>query len=562
MKPINDSGIGDVNMGNLMLRISLLVLCTLLGFLLAACENKPAAEAANSGVPLAPFQTKKVYVIRMGSNYDEGVMVAGIQGLAAAKGNEHVYVIPNHGNGEYTRWLEVMKKDFGVEDENVFTPWELLKKYDDKISGYILYKTQYKGQFNIDPSVNVATSLAHQLNAVPISTSLEKRAKQAGLKCILDVSEWDEKRLLESKEHMDKIAKNVMLEQKPLFSYQNRDYAIMSNAFTFSTMNTSLRDRILDHLLPNSPVFGWGEDKFRFDGGQGEYAFVAQTSKHSCFTIPSDHAANMSVLSGVRMDSIRQKQSLRPEIQAQDKHYVCFMMTDGDNLQWVLGGFNQTNWFGNENRGKFGMGWGLPATMIDIAAPALKWYYEKATDRDSFILQLSGLGYMYPSRFDDGALDQQVSLVNKYMERSGMNIIQVMDNGHFNDAKGRKIWDKYTAQPNIDALFYIDYSPYHRYKGQIFRSNEKPVISARYSLWRGFNTTERLAAKLNAETVNPGSEEGYSLVCVHAWYENEAGRMINVMNEVNKVYDMLDKSRVEVVTPQEFAQLINRNVKK
>lgn len=156
-------------------------------------------------------------------------------------------------------------------------------------------------------------------------------------------------------------------------------------------------------------------------------------------------------------------------------------MTDGSNITWYLANFNNRQWFGSTARGTFKMGWGIAGTLIDNAAPVQKWYYDHMSSNDGFILAAGGLGYTYPKYQEKSQLLIQSRKINDYMKRSDLNIAEIVGNRAFNDLE---TWDYYTAQPDIDALFYIDYNNYALYSGRIIWSNDKPIISTRYNMWK------------------------------------------------------------------------------
>jgi len=100
-------------------------------------------------------------------------------------------------------------------------------------------------------------------------------------------------------------------------------------------------------------------------------------------------------------------------------------------------------------------------------------------------------------------------------------------------------------------LFYYDYSNYSRMKGSMDCYGLKPIVSAKYNLWGGFETGESLAQKLNNATKDPYSVEGYTLVAVHAWS--------NSVDSLLYVNDLLDEG-VRVVAPDEFIALIRKSI--
>ena len=88
-------------------------------------------------------------------------------------------------------------------------------------------------------------------------------------------------------------------------------------------------------------------------------------------------------------------------------------------------------------------------------------------------------------------------------------------------------------------------------KGSMDCYGLKPVISAKYNLWGGFETGESLAEKLNAGLKDPYSVDGYTLVAVHAWS--------NSVDSLLYVNSLLDDG-VRVVAPDEFVSLISEAI--
>jgi hypothetical protein len=246
----------------------------------------------------------------------------------------------------------------------------------------------------------------------------------------------------------------------------------------------------------------------------------------------------------VRETNLQQRTGPAP-VPATNVHYVCFLVSDGDNVQWNLGGLPA--YFNHPTRGRFGMGWALSPSLVDLAPSALHWYYEHAVPgRDGFVAGPSGGGYFYPSLYPPAQLDEHTRRLNDFMQRGGLRIVQILD---FNSLDRLDLWDKYTAQPGIDALFYLEYSRHDRHQGAIRWSNAKPVITPRALLWRGLKGAdeETVTRQLNSAARNSSTSEGYSLVLIHAWTKGLA--------DVQKVVAGLNPG-VQVVTPDQFVKLI------
>jgi hypothetical protein len=70
-------------------------------------------------------------------------------------------------------------------------------------------------------------------------------------------------------------------------------------------------------------------------------------------------------------------------------------------------------------------------------------------------------------------------------------------------------------------------------------------------LWQAFETPETLAAKLNALSRDIHSADAYSLIPVHVW--------TMTVSDVVKCQSLLNPN-VRVVTPEEFVQLVVKNI--
>ena len=83
----------------------------------------------------------------------------------------------------------------------------------------------------------------------------------------------------------------------------------------------------------------------------------------------------------------------------------------------------------------------------------------------------------------DADLDDYLAKLNEYVDKSGLNICNILDQKIMDNPK---VYNKYLAQPNIDAIFYTGYG--EKGDGRIkFSDNGKPVIEQRSVLWEGID---------------------------------------------------------------------------
>src|SRR6185369_15329888 len=71
------------------------------------------------------------------------------------------------------------------------------------------------------------------------------------------------------------------------------------------------------------------------------------------------------------------------------KHYVAFVMSDGDNVQWLTNGIaTDPKWFGSPSRGNFDMTWDLTSSLAEMNPVAFNYIYGHASTgahHDSFV---------------------------------------------------------------------------------------------------------------------------------------------------------------------------------
>lgn len=503
-------------------------------------------ETYSLAVEKAKYQAKKLYVVDQPSELTDKVTLAVLQGLTANMTDEQIFI----KTGSFDTYRDFLAENYDVEIISGGETWSLLKKYADKLDGYILC-----GNYVDSASIPVAISLSKQLNAVAVSKKNEDKAKAAGLTMVLDATDKDDDWLRNS-EYFENLNKKIAVEQPISMIPKLADYAAMTGAyFNFYDGHIQKHHRNMYKFLDdNAVVFG-------YNNTLGEFDTVDSFSRDNISMIPSDHAYNLSVLSGFCRDTLKQKRE-EVEYKGGNVHSLCLILSDGDNLQWMTNDFlTSDKWFNSPLRGSFPFGWGVPATAIDTVSPILEKLYDEAKTGDEFIMELSGIGYTFPSRWKDEALDEMTSQLADYMKRSDLKYAEILDDGGFK----KKTLSHFTSKDGIDGVFYIDYGNYAEYKGKILWSDEKPCVSARYRLWGGLDdgTIESISAKLNALPTDPTNENAYTFIIVHAWSGSDgSGKITSGGKTLEGVRDLLAAldDDIEVVTPDEFMTRIKTNL--
>jgi len=279
---------------------------------------------------------------------------------------------------------------------------------------------------------------------------------------------------------------------------------------------------------------------------------VEQASIHSVFVNAADWATDLSVFTNFDIDSFTQRtHTAIPNPPITDVHSVCFLFTDGDNIQWLLNSFAQSqDWFGSLLRGNTNIGWTLSPALSELAPTVMSYLYANASNtdkgKDFFVAGPSGVGYIYPDLYDFQNLNSYSELTSEFMNKSDMRILNVIG-----DTSNPIFLSPLFTQSNIDAIFFYDYTDYSGLQGNMTWVGDKPIIGGRWNLWEGFETPTSLAAKLNAMPTNITISQGYSLIPVHAWSMNVSA-VLECVSQLN--------SNVQVVTPEVFVGLIRENV--
>jgi len=457
------------------------------------------------------------------------ITIHTLQGILA-QSKPRIYTI--NGSNYYNVWLADLQKNYGVTCIYTYQAdfKGLLDHFKGYLSGYIL-------STETEPSLDVAVSLAGIKKAVVVTAANEKVAQELGLSIIEDATNENYDSFYT--QHSSELNKNILCFQKASKANFLVDYATFAKcSFYYGTFSTSTTARVFSGMNPNSALFGWGDD---------EYTLVKQSSSHSISVNAADYASNISVFSNIGAEPKQAKYVTDPEVK-QGVHTVCFLMTDGDNIQWTLNSFiANSDWYGSPLRQTMNMGWTISPVMAEIAPNILKYYYDHAGTkdggRDYFVASPSGMGYTFPDLYAD--LSTFASLTAQTMKKADLRILNILGND-----KSSAYLSPFLAQDQIDAIFFYYYSDYSGGNGSISWINGKPVITGRYTY--AHVDAQELANVINALPVDITSPNGYSLIPVHVWSEN-----VQSVADAIKLFN----SRVRVVTPDEFVSLIKKNIR-
>lgn len=316
--------------------------------------------------------------------------------------------------GQYT-WLQSL----GLSWNEPADKWSLISKYRNEISGLIVY----------DPAqihtVNLATVLAKSRGALIASPLLLAKLTAApyNLPVLLDLRGQFTSKLQVYQTifntYWPNIDHRLLIGLNPdTHKAALREYATALGAAVIwldpaVTDESNLLNSFLSSMPAGSNYMGWWPDE-----GTG----VQRVSQYGITTIASDWCSNLTMHSGTSRTVTVKPMPPKPALQ--NKIYVAFILSDGDNLQYVEHLMRKL--WNNADRGSVPMGWTLSPSMLDAMPGALNYFHQTATDNDNLISGPSGYGYTYPNSWpNQNLLNQFVAKTEDYNRRAGFKVVTV-----------------------------------------------------------------------------------------------------------------------------------------
>lgn len=491
----------------------------------------------------------------------DALTLSTLQGALARVSGRPVLVRAQPGSS-YALWFTELSSFWGVALNSSFfdgqSVFDILAHFNASLQGgYIVADLN-------DGSVNAAVALAASRadGAVVVTADNAPKAAAAGLRLLADVTGRDLAWVLSSIGTAP-FSKKVTLVQDPSKTGM-ADWAIATGALTWIVPNASagaLAAQVWGALEPPFFALGWGED---------EFWTVRAASAAGGGVIASDWATNLDVFSAYDSPGFSQRAQASPAAAPQltaiaaappARHTAAFLFSDGDNVQWILGGFaTSPSFFGSPDRGRVPLGWTLSPALADLAPVAMRYLYAAASDVDVFVGALSGAAYSY-SDVDAAAPGwaDKLALNLAYARKAGMSYSNVMTTG--TALPPAVAAGLLAADSPLQGLFHYSYSNYSLGGGVSF-VGRKPVIQARFNLWgdgsqgSNFYNVRQSIDALVAAPRDPSVAAGYSLIVVHAWSHN----VTDARAVMDGVLARVPPGAVAFVTPDELARQVAANV--
>jgi hypothetical protein len=402
----------------------------------------------------------------------------------------------------------------GTRVEEARSPWELLPRFRQRVKGAILCRLG-------GASLNVATALCGPLGGVALDESLLERARAAGLAVLEDVRGQDAASLFRSRRAL--FARGIVVEQVVEKVGYLRDLAVARRVFVFSGGDGEARSELVRAFGPEALVFGWGGD---------EHGWVRDLSRANASGVAADWSANLSALQGLPAPLRRPRPPGPPA--GGDGRRVAFVMSDGDNIQWLGGGFvDHPHFWASPLRGTFPMTWEVSPVLADFAPRVLAHFYRTATGSDGFVTGAGAPGYTFPHfQTDRAALARQAA---GFLGRADLAVVSVLNDNAGSPRDTMPLLELAV----VHGILYKDFAPYHRRRGELFWHAGKPCLAYHGSLWEGLPDSgpEAVARTIAALPAAPATDPAsYALVNVHAWSYRRTG---GPLAAVRKTIDLL-----------------------
>jgi len=486
-----------------------------------------------------------VYVYPMGTA-SQNVLMASLAGVVNRQTNGEVLLSPNNGSLPNPRfWLDQLKLAYPqVQSQFQSTPTFFINRYRALLSGYVLYDRAVSTD-----SVNIATSIAGITNAIIVDPATLAYATAAGLPLLADARSLSYSQVFF--QYNGRFNRDMLFHQDTTKNDQLRDFAILNRGFMFYSNPTALNPYAANQNHQGR-IFGFGPS---------EFDLFSQGSQNNQQVVASDWSWSSSTTARWRIPLAKQLYHAAGNLVTQTgKHYVAFVMSDGDNCQWLTGGFaTDPKWFGSTNRGHFNMTWDLTSSLSEMNPVAFNYLYQHASSgahKDCFVSS-GGAGLTFPSQYPDIA--GLVASISQSLQIADQKVISILDPAYSTSAL-YAILDS----PQVLGIMFKTYASYYKGRnGTLEFHHGKPILSVKYSLWDGADTALSIANALNASTHRNGLSDAasYSIVNVHPW--SILGPMGSgtgdPMSNLDQLVQWLDPAKVEVVPLEELMVHLRNN---
>ena len=408
----------------------------------------------NQFLPKTPVPAPTLdYVALRTLSSEEETMFATLQGVIN-RTQPRIYLMNEAPADRYQTW----EHDLNLKFFRNTDPYSLITKYAKELNGVIIYDDKDP---SVAHSVNLASAMAGFEKAIVVNGTIYNSRKMQDIirrnrfKVIMDMrgmfrNKWEVYDYMADK-YLNRFNNRVIINISPDVKHHIRDYAIaIGSPIVFLDpdlpRDKPIMDRFMRRMISGqSVVMGWWPDE-----GPG----VDSGTRYGIPTVPADWSPNISVHAGYRASIIKPPTVAKPRLE--NKSYIAYVMSDGDNLQYCQGRLHEV--FHDPLRGQIAMTYTMAPPMIDVFPRGLNWFYRQATRNDCFVSGPSGYGYFYPSSWDADRYSHDFRQLNEY---NNFKAYLKRNNEYFKRAsiKGITIWNGPAFSRQFSDM-YAQHMPY------------------------------------------------------------------------------------------------------
>ncbi|BEP18132.1 hypothetical protein PYJP_14840 [Pyrofollis japonicus] len=293
--------------------------------------------------------------------------------------------------------LQVFQDTFGCKPIPVEpNPALLLRMFSDEIRGLIIYDE------NIPGEAYLAASLGGVLDSLPVSQYMLEELQHTRYPIVLDLRGV----FNDTISVHTYLLKNIkMFNTSSIVVLPSGATALIDFAVKYRYPIVSLspipqkaKEReLLDEFL--SKIHGLYVYGFFPDGGAGEYYGVRLVSRHGFSLIVASDAPSLSFSEWFRdhIGKLPRKAAPkgRPINIDNNGIYVALVVSDGDNIAYLMNTLPSKERWGNNLRGTIPVTWTINPLTARLAPHLLLYYLQTASPNDTLVPGVSGDGYYY-----------------------------------------------------------------------------------------------------------------------------------------------------------------------
>lgn len=517
---------------------------------------------AQSGFATGSVESKYAYML----------LIASIQGLLNAQDKEDAIYLQTTNDLD---WSPELGKDveqvvrWGKDYKGMIR--ELLPKAGT--TGYVLMEdfAQEGSSWITDANeekLAVAASYAAAYQAMILTESLAEDELFSGLECVADTrgkNMQDVYDLFVSDKEL--FARDGII-SVPRVPHRNVDMAISHRWVCVKSADDVLTGKFFEEIDPLSP-------RFSYNGPYDSEGMNVQfSSSYDLYALATGWCSNISTHERMKSEGLDIPFNSSPrevDLDEDDVHYVCILMSDGGNLEYFDKKFREC--FTHENYGAFPMSF-MMTPALKLYKPVVQdWYMEHASENTSFVTSISGLGDIYPSSMTSDAMKAEYGRrTAAAMASEGQDYLAIMDRVE----EGNAAWEDIVEAsrpiveniPECKGVIFLGYG--HIWDGAASFIGDVPMVSIRYSCFYSAGkpmddpdnpkSQEKVADSIKSMPKDPSSPDGYSIILFNANPPDISPKPV-LMDDVRLLVDYLQEDPgIRIVNASQFFDLYRHHL--